>query len=122
MLVRLPRAPWRGGQRSRGAVGRRRLACTVAPPAWAPLADTLTAAAQQRLGLRAAMGLDHADHDILAGLEPGMRALQHLVGLADAGRGADENPELARAPFLLPRRFQQRFRRGPMVVPGIVHA
>ncbi|WFD46908.1 hypothetical protein GLX27_001552 [Malassezia furfur] len=49
MLVRLPRAPWRGGLRSRGAVGRRRLAHTVAPPAWAPLAHTLTAAALQRL-------------------------------------------------------------------------
>ncbi|WFC94683.1 hypothetical protein MBRA1_001317 [Malassezia brasiliensis] len=57
MLVRLPRAPWRGGQRSRGAVGRRRLACTVAPPAWAPLAHTLTAAAQQRLSAHHAQTL-----------------------------------------------------------------
>ena len=43
--------------------------------------------AQQRLGLGAAMGLDEADHDVDAGLAPGMGALQHLIGLADAGGG-----------------------------------
>ena len=60
------------------------------------------------------MGLDHADHDVGAGLELRVRALQHLVGLADAGRGADENLEPAGATVLAPGGFQQGFRRGPL--------
>jgi hypothetical protein len=43
---------------------------------------------QQRLGLRPAVGLDDAGHDIGAGLQPGARALQHLIGLADPWGGA----------------------------------
>ena len=39
-----------------------------------------------------------------------MGLLQHFIGLADAGRGADENPQLADAPFLAARRFEKRFR------------
>ena len=58
------------------------------------------------------MGLDHADHDIDAGLQLGMGALQHLVGLADAGGGADEDLELAGAIVLAPGGLQQRIRRG----------
>ena len=60
------------------------------------------------------MGLDHADDDIDAGLQPGMGALQHLVGLADAGGGADENLEPAGLIVLAPGRFQQGFRRGSL--------
>ena len=70
------------------------------------------------------MGLDHADDDIGARLQPGMRALQHLVGLADAGRGADEDLEPAGAAVLAPGRFQQGFRRGSLfrVAAGLDHA
>ena len=60
------------------------------------------------------MGLDDADDDIDAGLQLGVRALQHLVGLADAGRGADEDLEPAGAAVLAPGRLQQRFRRGSL--------
>ena len=79
-----------------------------------PLARDDFEALQQRLGLGPPVGLDHADHDIGAGLELGMRALQHLIGLADAGGGADENLEPAGAAVLAPGRFQQGFRRGTL--------
>ena len=69
---------------------------------------------QQRLGLRPSVGLDDADHDIDAGLQLGVRALQHLVGLADAGGGADEDLQPAGAAVLAPRRLQQGFRRGAL--------
>ena len=71
-------------------------------------------ALQQRFGFPAAVGLDDADDDIVAVFLAGVRLLQHLVGLADAGRGADENSQLADAALLAPRRFEQGFRRGPM--------
>jgi hypothetical protein len=60
------------------------------------------------------MGLDHADHDIDAGLPPGMSALQHFKGLADAGRGTEEYFEPPGRIVLSPGRFQQRFRRGSL--------
>ena len=69
---------------------------------------------QQRLGFLAAVGLDHADDDVVAVLQPRVGLVQHFVGLADAGRGADENPQLADAPLLAARRFEQGFRRGPI--------
>ena len=72
-------------------------------------------ALQQRFGLAAAVGLDHADDDIVAVFFPGAGLLQHLVGLADAGRGTHEDPELAGAAFLPPGRFEQRFRRWSLV-------
>ena len=72
-------------------------------------------AREQRLGLRPSMGLDHADDDIDAGLQLGMRALQHLVGLADAGGGADEDLEPAGRVVLAPRGLQQRIRRGSFI-------
>ena len=53
---------------------------------------------EQRLGLLAAVGLDDADDDVVAVLLARAGLLQHLVGLADAGRGTDEDPELADAP------------------------
>ena len=77
-----------------------------------PLARQNFEALQQRFRLRPPVGLDHADHDIGAGLQFGMRALQHLIGLADAGGGADENLEPAGLIVLSPRGFQQRIRRG----------
>ena len=79
-----------------------------------PLAREDFKALQQRLGLRPPVGLDHADHDIGAGLPLGVRALQHLVGLADAGGGADEDLEPAGAAVLAPGCFQQGFRRGTL--------
>ena len=83
-------------------------------PVLDPLARHDLEAVQQRLGLGPAMGLDDADHDIGAGLLFGMRALQHLVGLADAGGGADENLQPAGAAVLAPGCFQQGFRRGAL--------
>ena len=48
-------------------------------------------ALEQRLGLLAAVGLDDTDDNVIAVLLAGAGLLQHLVGLADAGRGADED-------------------------------
>src|SRR5262249_49939576 len=63
----------------------------------------------QHVGLDAAMGLDHADDDVDAveAAAPGLR--QHLIGLADAGRGAEEDLELAAALYVRP--LQQRIGR-----------
>ena len=70
---------------------------------------------EQRLGFRPAVGFDHADHDIDAGPQPGMRALQHLVGLADPRCCAQENLQAAGPALLPPRGFQKRIRRGPLI-------
>jgi len=53
-----------------------------------------------------------------------MGALQHFVGLADAGGGADEDLEPARAAVLAPGRFQEGFRRRTLfrVAAGLDHA
>ena len=79
---------------------------------------------QQRLGLRPPVGLDHADHDIDAGLHLGVRALQHLIGLADARGGADEDLQLSGGIALAPGGLQQRIRRGSFfkIVALICHA
>ena len=53
-------------------------------------------ARKQRLRLLPAMRLDDADDDIVAVALARARGLKHRIGLADAGRGADEDPELAR--------------------------
>src|SRR6185369_14325408 len=89
-----------------------------------PPARQYLEALQQRFGLRPAMGFDYADDDIDPGLLLGMGALQHLVGLADAGGGADENLEPSGATVLAPGRFQQGFRRGTLfrVAAGLDHA
>ena len=63
-----------------------------------------------RLGLGAAVRLDHADHDVDAVDLAAARGRQHLVGLADAGRGAEEDLQLAA--LLLFRRLQERVGRG----------
>ena len=55
---------------------------------------------------RAAVGLDDADHDVDAFLRRARVRRQHLVGLADAGRGAEE--DLQPAARLLLRGLQQR--------------
>ncbi len=47
------------------------------------------------LGLDAAMRLEIADHDVGAGRLGGARRLQHGVGLADAGGGAEEDAQPA---------------------------
>jgi hypothetical protein len=51
------------------------------------------------------VGLDHADHYFEGGFQPNMRALQHLIGLADARRCADKDFEPADATVLPPGRF-----------------
>ncbi len=66
--------------------------------------------AEQRLGFLAAVGFDDADDDVVAVFLARLRLLQHFVGFADAGRGADEDSQLADAPFLAARRFEERFR------------
>ncbi len=55
----------------------------------APPRDDLEAG-DQRFGLLAAMRLDDADDDVDAFRQPRPRRLQHLIGLADARRGAEE--------------------------------
>ena len=70
---------------------------------------------EQGLGLSAAVRLDDADDDVVAVLLAGPRRLQHLVGLADAGRRAHENPELADAAFFAARRLEQSLRRGSLI-------
>jgi hypothetical protein len=69
---------------------------------------------EQRLGLGPAVGLDHADHDVDSRFPPGVGALQHLVGLADPGSGADEDLQPAGALVLPPGCFKKRFRRGAL--------
>jgi hypothetical protein len=55
-------------------------------PVFEPLARDDFEAPQQRFGFGPPVGLDHADHHFDAGFQPNMRALQHLIGLADARR------------------------------------
>src|SRR5260370_33861533 len=76
-----------------------------------PFARENFEALQQRLGLRPAMGLDDANDNIDAGPYLGVRALQHLEGLADAGSGADEYLEPADQIVFSPCSFQERIRR-----------
>ena len=73
------------------------------------------AALQELLRLAAAVRLDDADDDVVAVLPAGARLLQHLVGLADAGGGADEDAELAGTALLPPGRLEQRLRRWPLI-------
>ena len=57
-------------------------------------------AVEQSVGLFAAMRLDHADDDIRAVLRPGPGLLQHLVGLAHARSGAEEDLQASGAALL----------------------
>ncbi len=47
---------------------------------------------QQGIGFLTAMSLNDADNDIVTIFFTGVSLMQHLVGLADARCGADENP------------------------------
>jgi hypothetical protein len=57
------------------------------------------------------MRLDDTDYNVVAILLTGVRLLQHFVGLADAGRGADKDAEFAETLLLAARRFEQGFGR-----------
>ncbi|MNI41835.1 hypothetical protein D3C73_960990 [compost metagenome] len=57
----------------------------------------LRQAAEQRFGFGAAMGFDDAGNDFHALAQLPVRRLQHGVGLADTGRGAEEHLEPATA-------------------------
>ena len=52
---------------------------------------------EKRLGLAPAVRLDDADDDIDPFAPLGLRRQQHLVGLADARRGAEKNLQPAAA-------------------------
>src|SRR3954468_7405769 len=80
-----------------------------------PLAGNHLQSVEERLRLFAPMRLDDADHDVVAVLFPGARLLQHLVGLADAGSGADENLEPAGSALLSPGGLEQGLRRRSLV-------
>ena len=53
--------------------------------------------ADQSFGLGTAVGFDHADDDIDTVTPPRRALRQHLVGLADAGCGTEEDLEAASA-------------------------
>ena len=69
-------------------------------------------------GLLPAMGLDVADDDVDALALAGSNVLQHLVGLADARRGAEKDLQPPGATFFLSRQFQQRIGRRTTVAIG----
>ena len=68
----------------------------------------------ERARLGAAVGLDQADNDVNAFVLEAARVLQHRVGLADAGRGAEEHLQPAHS--LPPERRQKRVRIGASIV------
>ncbi len=59
-----------------------------------PARDDLQAG-QHGLGERPAVRLDEPDDDVGAALPPPAPLFEHLVGLADAGRGAEVDPQLS---------------------------
>jgi hypothetical protein len=95
------------------------LAPILDAPAWNDF-ETL----QERFGFLAAMSLNNADEDVVTIGLPGAGLLQHLVGLADAGRRAHENPELADSTLFLASRLQQGFGRRTLVAiaPFLSHS
>src|SRR5262249_49340964 len=60
-------------------------------------------------------GLGAADGALVVVLLPGARLLQHFVGLADAGRGADEDLEASGLTLFAPRGLEQGLRRRSLV-------
>ena len=84
---------------------------------------TTSRPSKQGLGLFAAVGLHHADDDIVAVLLSGPGLLQHLIGFADAGRGTHEDLQLPEAALFTSGRLKQGFRRGALVLvaPLICH-
>ena len=75
---------------------------------------------QQRLRLFAAVRLDNADNNIVAVLLSRSGLLQHLIGLADARGGADEDLQPAGTAFLPLSLFEQSVRGRPFVVIATV--
>ncbi len=73
-------------------------------------------AVQQRFGFFPSVRLDDARHRVDPLAPPGLGRQQHLVGLADTGRGAEKDLE---APSSIPpRRREQRVRRGSALMPA----
>ena len=72
-------------------------------------------ALKEGLGFLSAMGLDYAEDDIDAVSHLGACRLQHLIGLADAGRGADEDLQPADILLFPPSGFEQGFRRRSLI-------
>src|SRR5262245_43868393 len=70
---------------------------------------------EQSLRFHAPVGFDNADDDIVTVALAGAGLLQHFVGLADAGRGTDEDLEPAGLTLFAPRRLEQGLRRGSLV-------
>ena len=82
-----------------------------------PARDDLKAF-DQRLGFLAAVRLDDADHHVDPVGQSGAARHQHLVGLADAGRRAEENPQTT---ALLPlRMIEQRVGRGSVIGAAVL--
>ena len=71
---------------------------------------------QKRFGFSTAVGLYDAADDVVAVLLPGAGLQQHLVGLANAGRSADEDAKLPDTPLLASGCFEQGLWRRPLVV------
>ncbi len=78
---------------------------------------------EEGLGFLPAVGLDDADHHIDPVLAPRARLQEHLIGLADARGGADEDAQLADARLLAPCRLQEGIRRGALleILPLVRH-
>src|SRR5205085_597323 len=72
----------------------------LVPLVFEPAARNDFKAAEEGLRLLAPVSLHHAHHDIIAVFLPGAGLVQHLVGLADPRRRADEYSELAGAHLL----------------------
>ena len=64
---------------------------------------------QQRLRFQPPVSLDNADHNINAGVQLGMRALQHFIGLANAGSSTKKYLQATAAVFAA-RSLKQCFR------------
>ena len=61
------------------------------------------------------MRLNDADNDVVAIALSGVGLMEHFVSLADPGSRADKDSKLADAAFFAASRFEQSFRRGPMI-------
>ena len=62
---------------------------------------------QLRVGVRTVVGFDEADHDVEPARPQRVAFLQHRVGLADAGSGADVDAQARALAFLEAR--EERF-------------
>src|SRR5215468_6813849 len=85
------------------------------PPVFEPLAGNDLQPFEQGLRLLAPVGFDDADDDIVTVALAGAGLLQHFVGLANAGRGADEDLEPAGFMLFAPRGLEQGLRRRSLV-------